>query len=111
MRERHAVYATCTADDGERITFRVGAPTDWGRAQARWLRLDDWRRALLRRPRARSRRWHAQAAGLRVRWGRRWYLVDFLEVRAVDRHGRGLGAERHGRALPVPYRAAQRRAA
>lgn len=26
-----------------------------------------------------------------------------------DRHGRGLGSERHERALPVPYRAAQRR--
>jgi hypothetical protein len=41
----------------------------------------------------------------RVRHARRWYRIDFYEVRSTDRHGRGLGSERHATALPVPYRA------
>lgn len=83
--EKHAVYAVTGTE-----TFRVGLPVDWRAAQARWLRLDDRRRAGKR---------------LRVRWMRRHYRVRFFEVRTVDYHGRGLGSERHGLAFPVPYRA------
>lgn len=84
--ERHAVYAVTTAG----VTFRVGLPVDWHTAQARWLRLDDRRRA----------------GRVRVRHMRRWYTVQALEVRSADKHGRSLAhTERHATALPVPYRA------
>lgn len=86
MNEKHAVYATSAIDN---VTFRVGQPTDWDTAQARWSRLT---------PSA------ATPTG-RILANRRSYPVKFYEVRTVDRHGRGLGAERHARALPVPYRA------
>lgn len=81
---RHAVFAT--APNG--VTFRIGQPTDWHGAQDRWVRLTN----------GRSRR---------LRHARRWYPLPRVrfEVRATDRHGRGLGAERHERAIPVPYRA------
>lgn len=107
MRELHAVYATCTTAAGERVTFRVGQPTTWERAQARWDRLDVWRWSRVVGLRRRSSPL-PRARGLRVRWMRRWYVADFVEVRAVDRHGRGLGSERHAHALVVPYRAAAR---
>jgi hypothetical protein len=93
--ELHAVYATCTSKHGT-ITFRVGLPVAWAAAQARWERLDARRRA---------------GASVRVRWARRWYRAMFLEVRAVDRHGRGLGSDRHSLAFPVPYRYLQSRKA
>jgi hypothetical protein len=84
--ERHAVYAVTTSG----VTFRVGAPVDWDVAQNRWARLASRRRAG-RKP--------------RVRHMRRWYPVKAFEVRSVDRHGIGLGSDRHGRAIHAPYRA------
>lgn len=92
--EHHAVYATCHTKKHGDICFRIGQPVDWQAAQARCSRLD-------RRGRA--------GAKVRVRWARRWYRVAFLEVRAVDYHGRGLGSLRHGLAFPVPYRSIQSR--
>lgn len=89
---KHALYATARDSAGEREHFRIGQPTDFLTAQRRWLRLDD-RRLLNRRP--------------VVRANRRQYVVEFFEVRAVDRHGRGLGSERHTLAHPVPFRAAK----
>lgn len=82
---RHALYAT-TADG---VTFRIGQPTTWDGAQARWSRF-----AL-------------NARAIRLRHSRRWYALPLmrLEVRATDKHGRGLGSDRHERAIPVPYRA------
>lgn len=85
---RHAAYVTAEDFLGDRVTFRAGLPTDWDTAQRRWLRLDD----------ARRRR------GLIVRWQGRIYAAHAVEVRAVDRHGRGLGSERHGQAFTVPCR-------
>lgn len=87
--EKHAVYAVCHAYNGERLSFRIGLPIDWHRAQNRWNRLDAKRRAGV-----------AQA----IRFMRRQYRADFFEVRAVDFNGRGLGGERHALAFPVPYR-------
>jgi len=88
--ERHAVYATCRVGS-ESVTFRIGRAVDWDRAQARWARL------------------HPLAVNRgRVRFHRRWYPVSFMEVRGVDRHERGLGSERHHRAIPVPYLAFKR---
>lgn len=84
----HALYAN--TPDG--VTFRVGLPVKWDPAIARWYRLDDLRRL---------------GRAIRVRHNRRWYSVESFEVRSVDRHGRGLGSERHDRAIPVPYRAAK----
>lgn len=92
--ERHAVYATCIDHRGERLTFRVGLPVAWDLAIARWYRLDNWRTGF---GGARQRR-------LLVRWARRQYRVLHFEVRSVDRHGRGLGSDRHALAFPVPYR-------
>lgn len=93
MNSKHAVYANCRDLAGERATFRVGQPVGWGAAQDRWLRLDDGRRAN-----------RCQVVGA----NRRRYLVESYEVRAVDRHGRGLGSKRHGSAIPVPYRSLSR---
>lgn len=90
--ERHAVYAIAADHTGEEEAFRIGQPTDWDSAQSRWLRLDDRRRA---------------GRAIRIRHARRLYTVRFFEVRSVDRHGRGLGSARHGRAFPVPYRSAR----
>lgn len=87
--EKHAVYAVCHAYNGERLTFRIGLPIDWHRAQSRWNRLDLWRR---------------EGRALTVRFARRRYRVDFLEVRAVDFHGRGIGGDRHALAFPIPYK-------
>lgn len=92
MIEKSAVYAVTAARDkaGRHVTFRIGLPTDWNTAQSRWDRLDTARRA---------------GRKVRVRWMRRRYRVLWLEVRAVDYHGRGLGSERHRDAFTVPYRA------
>lgn len=98
----HALYATCETNDGTRtITFRVGQPVrSWDRALARFDRL--WAAGGIYRGQLNPR------VTARVRYHRRWYVVRFMEVRATDRHGRGLGSQRHGQAIPVPYRAAQR---
>lgn len=90
MNDRHAVFVTCETKSGH-LAFRVGQPTDWDAAVRRWDRLD----------RLRTRR------GLSVRHDGRQYAVKAVEVRAVDSHGRGIGAERHSYAFPVPYRAAR----
>lgn len=101
QRHADAVYATVDTNDGtQTLTFRVGQPTTRDRANARWARL--WEAGAIdngqRKP----------LATARVRYGRRWYRVRFMEVRAVDRHGRGLGRQDHAAAIPVPYRAVQR---
>lgn len=88
--ERHAVYANCITRQGDRLTFRVGLPVSWDAAQDRWLRLDNRRIA---------------GRAIRIPWMRRFYRVESFEVRTVDRNGHGLGSDRHGRAMPVPYRA------
>lgn len=103
--ERYAVYATCkieTPDPAARgglrvepVSFRVGQPTTDARAYARWERLS---------PTA------DPAAQRAIRHERRLYRPAFYEVRAVDKHGRGLGSERHATALAVPYRAVSKRA-
>jgi hypothetical protein len=90
----HAVYANCISRKGDRLTFRVGQPTDWDTAQRRWSRLDD-RRAGFNGVAARA---------ILVPWMRRQYRVESFEVRTVDRNGRGLGSLRHGQAFPIPYR-------
>jgi hypothetical protein len=89
---KHAVYATAVARNGQTTTFRVGLPVDWNTAQNRWERLDDRRRG---------------GRDQAILWARRQYKINALEVRAVDYHGRGLGAERHSTAFPVPYRASR----
>lgn len=101
--QRHgdALFATVETNDGSgTLTFRVGQPTTHERAHARFERL--WRAGAIdnghRNPSAKAR----------VRYRRRWYSVKFMEVRSTDRHGRGLGSERHARAIPVPYVKAQR---
>lgn len=97
----HALYATCETNDGtQTITFRVGQPGGLARAHRWFERL--WAAGGIYRGQRNP------LVTARVRYRRRWYVVRFMEVRAVDRHGRGLGAERHARAIPVPYRAAQR---
>lgn len=85
MKPRHAVYATSTIDG---VSFRVGQPVDWDTAQARWSRLSP----------------SAAATPGFILANRRSYPIKFYEVRAVDRHGRGLGSARHAEALTVPYR-------
>lgn len=101
--DAHALFATVESGDpsGETITFRIGQPArTFGAALARYGRL--WADGAID---------HGKGPGycrpVRVRYARRWYRVRFMEVRATDRHGRGLGSERHGRAIPVPYRAAE----
>ena len=99
--ERHALYATCDTRDGGTITFRVGQPVyGWHGALARFHRL--WTDGAI------DQGQKAPLARARVRWDRRWYRVRFMEVRAVDRNGVGLGSERHSRAIPVPYRSARK---
>lgn len=92
---RHAVYAVAEDWFGKQETFRIGLPTDWDRAIARWYRLDNRKRA---------------GRAIRIRWNRRTYTVKHFEVRSVDQHGRGLSSaadDRHARAFPVPYIAAR----
>jgi len=81
-----AVYVVATDRKGERQCFRIGVPTELSNAHDRWDRIDSARRM----------------GKARVRFNRRWYSVDQVEVRAVDRHGRGLGSLRHGLAFTVP---------
>lgn len=97
---RHALFATVETPEGPHaVCFRVGKPTTWDRASARFNRL--WAAGAVH-----PHLFEARPA--RVRHERRWYRVRFMEVRAVDRHGRGLGSERHATAIPVPYRAVAR---
>lgn len=95
-----AVFATVETGDGTTLTFRVGMPTSLARAHTRWSRL--WAAGAI------DNGQRAPLARARIRYARRWYRVRFMEVRSVDRHGRGLGRADHGAAVPVPYRAAQR---
>jgi hypothetical protein len=88
---KHAVYATTT----QGVTFRVGQPTTWQQAQDRWTRLANRAGGFGGQPKRR----------VRVRHDGRLYVAEHFEVRAVDRHGRGLGAERHALAMIAPYRA------
>jgi hypothetical protein len=90
MNERHAVFAIANDSTGSEVCFRVGLPTDWHTAVARHTRLR-WED---RKPRA-------------IRYARRTYRIRDYEVRATDRHGRGLGSDRHARAIPVPFRVAR----
>lgn len=105
QRHGEAVFATVETNDGtQTLTFRIGQPF-WGRgavdrAQARWSRL--WEAGAI------DRGQRNPLATARVRYRRRWYRVMFMEVRSVDRHGRGLGRDDHAAAIHVPYRAAQR---
>jgi hypothetical protein len=98
----HALFATVETNDGtQTLTFRVGQPVkSFSHALDRFGRL--WAAGAIDRGQSKP------LAQARVRYGRRWYRVRFMEVRATDRHGRGLGAERHAAAIPVPYRSAQR---
>jgi ribosomal protein L13E len=88
--DRHALFAIATDSTGSQASFRLGLPTDWHTAVARHTRLK-WDAP---RPRA-------------IRWLRRTYRITHYEVRSVDRHGRGLGSERHATAIPVPFRLAK----
>jgi hypothetical protein len=93
---KHAVYVICETRHGT-LSFRVGQPVSWDRAQARWQRIAD-----------RLDGFNGQAKRrITVRHDGRRYCVRSMcvEVRAVDAHGRGLGSERHTLAFPVPYRA------
>ncbi len=84
--ERHANYLTCDLPEGGTITFRAGQPTDLVTAINRhYERLDK--------------------SGVVIRYMRRQYRVRFAEVRATDKHGRGLGSERHSQAIAIPYKA------
>lgn len=93
--DRHAVYAiTGSPDPTERVAFRVGQPTDWNTAQARYERLYSRQRGL-----------GQPARKVRVRHDGRIYSATTFEVRAVDKHGKGLGSARHATAIIAPYRA------
>lgn len=90
-RTRTATYTVCRAHDGSQHTFRLGQPmAGLDTADARWARVDDRRR---------------DGRDQRVRFDGKSYRVEWVENRSVDNHGRGLGSERHGLAMPVPYRA------
>ncbi len=93
---RHAVYiVTDNVKTGEHIAFRVGQPTDWDKAQARNERLYDRRNGAQGVP----------ARPVKVKHDGRVYTARWFEVRSVDKHGRGLGSERHMTAIIAPYRA------
>lgn len=92
---RHAVYViTDNTKTGEHIAFRVGQPTTWDKATARNDRLFA-RRAGIGMPKR----------PVKVKHDGRTYTARWFEVRAVDKHGRGLGSERHATAIIAPYRA------
>jgi len=83
----HANYVTCELPEGGTITFRVGQPVAWDTAINRHNRLD------------------GMGKRVRIRHMRRTYIAKFCEVRATDKHGRGLGSERHEQAVMVPFAA------
>jgi hypothetical protein len=90
---QHAVYATTQRRDGTPgPTFRIGRPVSLGRAHDRWQRHD------------RNGTGLGPSRPLAVRFDGRRLPVRFLEVRAVDSDGRGLGSERHALAFTVPDR-------
>ncbi len=92
---KHAVYAiTDNVKYGEHVAFRVGQPTNWHTAQGRYERLY-----------SRSRGIAKPARPVRVKHDGRIYSVKDFEVRSVDKFGRGLGSERHERAIVALYRA------
>lgn len=94
MNLKHALFVTCDTKHGS-LTFRVGQPTDWTTAQARWQRIAD-----------RAQGFYVPARRVTVKHDGRSYPISpvMVEVRSVDAHGRGLGSERHGKAFPVPFR-------
>lgn len=85
----HALYATtyATPDHGP-ITFRVGTPTSLENAHKRHQRFDV--------PHYYGRRRFGIQCGSTAPLEIQWW-----EVREVDAHGKGLGSERHARAIPV----------
>lgn len=94
---KHALYVTCETSQGTTLTFRVGQPVSWDAALDRWQRIAD-----------RLDGFNGQTARpVTIRHDGRRYSAKraCVEVRAVDRDGRGLGSERHTLAFPVPYRA------
>jgi hypothetical protein len=92
---KHALYATTTARNGERLTFRVGQPVRANRADARWYRNQ-----------ARVRGWEQTPARVcTVRFDGKRYPVSWFEMRETTPVGRGIGEDRHRDALTVPYRA------
>jgi hypothetical protein len=86
--ELHGVYATSRAPEGgTQRCFRIGSPISHDTAHLRWDRLDRARRE----------------TGLVVHDSHdEAHRIDFVEVRAVDDAGRGLGSERHWTAEFVP---------
>lgn len=95
--DKHALYITSRVK-GDTVTFRVGQPTTWNNA------IDQYTTTLVAQDSARARRRPMPS----VRHMRRSYPIMFAEVRATDRHGRGLGSERHATAIPVPFTALSR---
>jgi hypothetical protein len=85
---KHAVFATAPSEQGGKC-FRIGNPTTLYAAHDRHRRLDSIS--------------YRTGVHQRVRHDGRWYAVKFFEVREVDHLGRGLGSERHERAIPVRY--------
>lgn len=82
----HALYATCDTPGGKR-TFRIGLPAS---EAVIWQRYERFEAAHYKR-----------RQGLRVHFARLSYPVRFLEIRAVDEQGRGLGRPDHFNARGV----------
>lgn len=101
MVNNHALYATAVDSTGERQTFRIGKPADLSTITKRHERVDGRQ--------YQQKRFQTIAANRRLYtvepFGKARHAWTGLEIRAVDRHGRGLGSERHAVAHPVPYRA------
>src|SRR3954467_13475206 len=95
--DKHALYIT-SPDKAHTATFRAAQPTSWNNA------IDQYTTTLVAQDSAHARRRPMPS----VRHMRRSYPVAFAEVRATDRHGRGLGSERHATAIPVPFTALSR---
>lgn len=92
---RHAVYAiTDNVKYGEHIAFRIGQPVNWNSAVSRYDRLY-----------CRHQGINCPSRPVKVKHDGRVYRVQTFDVRAVDRHGRGLDSERHATAIVAPYRA------
>lgn len=91
---KHALYVTCDTKHGS-LTFRVGQPTDVHTAHNRWQRIAD-----------RAQGFNVPQRMVTVKHDGRSYPIRpvMCEVRSTDKHGRGLGADRHTLAFPVPFR-------
>ena len=85
--DNHGVFVTCNLPEGGDITFRVGQPVSLFTADDRYERLYQMRNHF------------------RIHYMRRSYTPRFIEIRSTDKHGRGIGSERHGKAIAVPYAA------